>query len=455
MPRRPRPSTIRRRLNCPRTCVKALLPLFRSIAKAKVSRTRVEMLNDVLMNGQIVDKRKSTFQIASKADDQFTIYLKEPDRRTRLYCDGKNFMVALAPDAYSEFDKPIDLQTVVTRTPVILGPYPEPVLALSMAGVDPAISLIGGMTSLRIIDREPYRDDRPAIHFAGIQADGVTWDLWISADDQPQPLRMLIDLTPMLVASGKMKIPAGYSNQIRYDFISHRMTGEVDESLFAYTPKPDAKKYESVDDYLIEQAGEPAEHSLTGKPAPAFRALDLAGKIIDSRKLKGQVVIIDFWATWCQPCLESMPVIEKVAATFKGKPVQLLSINTGQKRDEVKEFFAKRKSKVRTLLDPNGLIADGFQADRIPQTVIVRGDGVIETVLMGFADEADLTKRLTAAVESSLKAPGKNKLCRSLTGPPLRLGFRLDQPTVLSNVGDNAHLCYPAAFFSSAAFKRL
>jgi thiol-disulfide isomerase/thioredoxin len=381
----------------------ALIPLFKNVTNAKVSRTTVEMLTDVLFNGRVIENKVATFQIASKVDNKFTVYLKEPERRTRLYCDGKNFQVAMAPDAYVEFDKMVDAQTLVMQTPVILGPYPEPVLALSLAGVDPAVTLVAGMTSLEIVDREPYRDGRPAVHLAGVQADGVNWDLWISADEEPQPLRMLIDLTPMLVASGKMNIPDGYSHQIRYDFQAYRMSGEVDESLFMYKPSEGAKKYASPEEYYAQKGDAPPVHEMTGKPAPAFRALDIEGKILDTRQLRGKVVIVDFWASWCQPCLEAMPIIEKVVQTFEGEPVVLLSINTGEELEKVKEFFSDRKTKAATLLDPNGRIADGYKADRIPQTVVINPNGVIQNILMGFADEEDLTRRLTDTINDALK----------------------------------------------------
>jgi thiol-disulfide isomerase/thioredoxin len=382
----------------------ALSPLFKTVTNAKVSRTTVEMLTDVLFNGRVIDNKVATFQIASKVDNKYTVYLKETERRTRLYCDGKTLRVAMAPDAYVEFDKVVDAQTLVMQTPVIMGPYPEPVLALSMAGVDPAVTLVAGMTSLEIIDREPYRDGRPAVHLAGVQADGVNWDLWISADKEPQPLRMLIDLTPMLIASGKMNIPEGYSHQIRYDFQAYRLSGDVDESLFKYEPGATAKKYASPEEYYTQKNEGPAVHELTGKRAPAFRALDIEGEVFDTRKLKDKVLIVDFWASWCQPCLEAMPVIEKVALSFAGQPVVLISVNTGEDRDKVKDFIGDQKSKVTTLLDPNGQIADGFKADRIPQTVVIAPNGVIQNVLMGFADEADLTKRLTETVNQALKA---------------------------------------------------
>ena len=150
-----------------------------------------------------VDSQKSTYQIASMRPDMYTIYLKEPERGTRVYCDGEEMVVAVAPDAYYRLPQPISAQDAVTLLPVPLGPYPEPVLALTLAGVDPAISLFAGMSSLEVVDREDFRDNIPAVHLRGVQADSVTWDFWVSSEEQPRPLRLLVDLTPMLVASDR------------------------------------------------------------------------------------------------------------------------------------------------------------------------------------------------------------------------------------------------------------
>jgi hypothetical protein len=101
-----------------------------------------------------------------------------------------------------------------------------------MAGVDPAISYLGGMKSIEIVDREAFSGDVPAIHLRGVQSDAVTWDLWIATDETARPLRLAVDLTPMLVASDQVQIPAGYAYQLRFDFLSWRVTGEIDETLF-------------------------------------------------------------------------------------------------------------------------------------------------------------------------------------------------------------------------------
>ncbi len=132
--------------------VKQILePFFQSIAGAEVSRATVELSAESIVNGAITDSQTSSYQIASKAPGKFTVYLKEPNQRTRIFCDGESITVAVAPDAYFPIDKAISLQDAVMELPIVLGPYPEPLLALSLAGVDPALSLLAGMQSVELV----------------------------------------------------------------------------------------------------------------------------------------------------------------------------------------------------------------------------------------------------------------------------------------------------------------
>ena len=372
----------------------ALVPLFSSIAKADVSRATVEMLADSLIGGTVVESQKSTYQIASVHPNQFTIYLKEPEQRTRIYSDGKSMVVALAPDAYFRLPDVISTQDAVTNLPVPMGAYPEPVLALTLAGVDPAVSLISGMESIEVVDRDDFRGKVPSIHLRGVQADQVSWDFWISKGQQPKPLRLLVDLTPMLVASEQLQVPEGFSYQVRFDFLSWRVTGEVDKSLFSYTPSKDAKEYKSLEEYYESIAGVVGEHPLLGKPAPAFKTTTLAGEEFDSTELHDKVVVLDFWATWCAPCIAVMPTLKEVTDEYADKDVVFLALNTGEQKQQIETFLKEKDLDLSVLLDLEGKVADAFAADAIPQTIVIGKSGLIESVHIGFPGAEALKRRL-------------------------------------------------------------
>jgi len=334
--------------------------------------------------------------------------------------------VALAPDAYIRLPETLNTQAVVTGLPVPLGPYPEAVLALTLAGVDPAISLIAGMKSIEVVDHDDFRGKVRAIHLRGVQADAVTWDLWIQAGDQPKPLRLLVDLTPMLIASGQLQVPESFSYQVRFDFLSWRVTGEVSQDLFVYKPSKDATEYESLESYYESIAGVVGEHPLLGKPAPRFKTTTLAGEDFDSNSLTDKVVVLDFWATWCIPCLAALPILQEVTDQFADKDVVFLALNTGEEREKIEVFLKEEKLNLKNvLLDPEGKVADGFAADAIPQTIVIGRSGAIESVHIGFAGAEALKQRLvdelnvlcvggkigsvSAEATEEAKADGENK----------------------------------------------
>ena len=165
-----------------------------------------------------------------------------------------------------------------------------------------------------------------------------------------KPLRFLVDLTPMLMASDQLQVPAGYSYQVRFDFLSWRVTGEVDENLFTYTPSKDAKEYKSLEDYYESVAGVVGEHPLLGKPAPEFVTETLDGKKFSSKDFAGKVVVLDFWATWCCACVAAMPILKEVTDQFADEGVVFLAINTGEEKKEIEDFLKAQKLDVNVAL---------------------------------------------------------------------------------------------------------
>lgn len=237
---------------------KALEPLFKRVRTAQSTRVTVQLSAETVIDGAVINTEESTYQIASKAPDQFTVYLKSKQVRTRIYCSGKSMTIALSPSAYTELDEVVTLQQAVFQLPIPMGPYPEAVMALTLAGVDPMDTFIAGMKSLDEVDRKPFRGKTPSIHFSGLQDDEVRWDLWVSQGSQPKPLRLLVDLTDMLRINGSLEMPPGYRYLLRFNFDAWHVNTRTDPSLFNYKPIPNAKKYDTIEAYFEELSKEPA-----------------------------------------------------------------------------------------------------------------------------------------------------------------------------------------------------
>ncbi len=110
------------------------------------------------------------------------------------------------------------------------------------------------------------------------------------------------------------------------------------------------------------------------KPAPDFSLQNHAGQSISLSSLRGRVVLVNFWATWCDTCLIEMPSLERLATRLQGKPFSLLGISVDENWDAVRSFFP-RGSTMSILLDKDRTVPRSYGTEKFPESFLIDAQG--------------------------------------------------------------------------------
>ncbi|HGJ64848.1 TPA: redoxin domain-containing protein [bacterium] len=159
-------------------------------------------------------------------------------------------------------------------------------------------------------------------------------------------------------------------------------TGGVENGFDAY--------FRKFEDAANEKIIAKLKKEIINVPAPQFTLTDLDGKNVSLSDFKGKVVIVDFWATWCGPCLSSFPgmkeAVEKYEATGKAK---FLFVNTWEnvenKKQNAADFIKKNNYPFHVLMDEKNEVVSAFKVSGIPTKFVIDGNGNIRFKSVGFS----------------------------------------------------------------------
>jgi thiol-disulfide isomerase/thioredoxin len=122
------------------------------------------------------------------------------------------------------------------------------------------------------------------------------------------------------------------------------------------------------------------------RPAPALVRADLDGNRVDLKDLRGHVVLVNFWATWCDPCREEMPSIERLRSKMQGRPFDVVTVNYGEAPARIREFLKRQRISLPVWLDPDKQSAADWSAGGLPMTFLVDTDGRVRYSAFGECD---------------------------------------------------------------------
>lgn len=369
--------------------------------------------------------------------DEFaaTLFFAAPNRVVldaedySIHCDGKKlWLFAGALDQYTEKPAPERIDYAALAEQIMVDDPPHPLLFVLSQPDKKFEELFPMVREFTGVTREE-RDGRPGQRIAGLfdatdtpfgfGSELVPFTLWF--DEKSGLLGELkIDVTAAVrkglgLTGEKKEAPEeaeepGQPHKVdRADvtiaFKDVKLDAEIPADRFEFTPDRSTKKVAEFDWETAMQMPDPAD--LIGQPAPPFSGDAFDGKPLSLESLRGRVVVLDFWATWCVPCVKALPDVQKLSEKYADKPVTVIGINQDAKAAEkkVKDFIATKKLTFRQFPDVGGKIGRSYKVAAIPCTFLIDTKGVVQAVHVGLepGKSEEFGKQLSEQIDKLLK----------------------------------------------------
>lgn len=247
---------------------------------------------------------------------------------------------------------------------------PALLLALSTGSID---DVLEGATFVKVGEDTVIGGDAlPTLTFTASDGRNVN----LAFDAKTSLLRQArYDMSDLLRKRGAEKVVKALIT-ISYDQVNPN--GATEAAQFAWMPPATAQQANDGAD-----EGE-AALALQGQAAPDFTLPGMDGKPVTLASLKGHVILLDFWATWCGPCVMSLPELDALYQARKDSGVQVFAVNAGEEKDVVAAFLKAKKLTLPVLLDTDQAVIEKFSIGAFPTTIIIGPNGIVSKVFVGM-----------------------------------------------------------------------
>jgi len=185
---------------------------------------------------------------------------------------------------------------------------------------------------------------------------------------------------------GSLLAPAQMNQTV--NMLSMKLNEPVPDSMFQFTPPEGAKEVKEF------QGPVKAVPDLAGKAAADFKLNSMDGKEFSLSALRGKVVLIDFWASWCMPCRKDMPALEKIYGDFRSSGLVMIGMDAGEDQDTVSKFLQQTKLSYPIVLAGEMNVLESYSVTAFPTLVLIDREGNIALYHVGSGSEAELRAAL-------------------------------------------------------------
>lgn len=139
-----------------------------------------------------------------------------------------------------------------------------------------------------------------------------------------------------------------------------------------------------------------------GEPAPSFALPTAAGELVALDKLKGRVVYVDFWASWCGPCRRSFPWLNEMQQKYGARGFTVVGVNVDKRRADAERFLQQTPATFTIVYDEAGKTPEAYAVKGMPSSYLIDSGGKVAAVESGFRDEqkAVFEERIRALLPS-------------------------------------------------------
>jgi len=329
-------------------------------------------------------KMETRHRVSVQRPNKLALVLESGMRGVTLVSDGDKmytYMPALKKFTVQEAPKSIEaiLNESVLGTGMAGG---VGVTILRLFGDDPYGRIMERVQTVELIGEE-ILEGAQAHHVLSHEKAGDV-EMWIDAQDYLIK-RIRIDMSRAM--QRHQETMPGLADMKMVFEETHRQvrTGSsIPQDAFVFQPPAGA---EATDDLFggIRPGGTQAS-PLTGKQAPDFTLERLKpGTSFHLDQCKGKVVVLDFWASWCPPCHEELPVLQKLYDLYKEKDLIFIAVNSQEERETVQKFVADRGYTFAVALDTEGTVSNLYRVEGLPTLLLIDKEGTVRTVHAGFA----------------------------------------------------------------------